>query len=152
MVLLYQNKIMAEIFNFSDAVRIGLHATLLLAHSSQRLTIGELAKMLGCSPAHLAKVLGQLEKADVVQAKTGLGGGYLLARPPAEITLLMVYEAIAGKLSVRRCPLAVPVCSGNGCPLGPFFRRFNREVLAQLNKTTLQDIKLKLGVINETKT
>jgi Rrf2 family protein len=140
---------MAELFNVSDGVRLGLHAALLLARSPGRLTINELAQQLGGSAAHLAKILTQLERAGIVHAKSGPGGGYQLTRPPEQISLLSVYEAVAGHLNVDRCPFAVPVCNGEGCPLGPFFRRLNREIITRLEKSSLKTVKIKLGGFSE---
>lgn len=142
---------MAELFNSVYAVRLGIHAALLLAGNG-RLTISELAQRLGCSAAHLAKVLGQLERAGIVHGKTGPGGGYQLARKPEAIPLLAIYETIAGKLTVDRCPFAIPVCTGDGCPLGPFFRRLNRQGISQLKNSSLKAIKIKPGVFNAAET
>lgn len=135
---------MAEIFNISDGVRLGLHAALILAHSDRPLTTKELKRILGVSAAHLAKILSQLERFGIVKSKSGPGGGYWLALPPGKNTLLAVYEAIAGQLVVERCPLAVPVCDGGGCPLGAYFIRLNREIATHLKSTTLKEIKINL--------
>lgn len=142
---------MVDFFNASDATRLGLHAAFVLAKSKKRLTISTIARVLGVSSAHLAKVLARLEQSAIVEGKPGPKGGYRLARAPDRISLLEIYEAITGPLQVERCPLAVPVCSGNGCPLGLFFRQLNRTVRAEMQKKTLQDIKIRLtsGGIDE---
>ncbi len=141
---------MAELFNFSEAARIALHAVVLLARrGDERWTIGRLARVLGVSAAHLAKVMAQLERSGLVQGKTGPAGGYQLARPAEKISLLAVYEAVAGKMVVRRCPLVVPVCAGDGCALGEFLVRVNRQLVARLQRTTVGDIKIKLEVKDE---
>lgn len=146
MVLLYQNKIMADIFNISDAARIGLHAVMLLAREPRRpRTIKGLAQQLNCSAAHLAKVLIRLEHAGLIIGKTGPGGGYTLARKAKEINLLQVYQAITGRLKITSCPFAVPVCTGSGCPLGRFFKMVNQQVGHQLMKTNLADLKTNIG-------
>ncbi len=135
---------MAELFNFSDAARIALHAVLLLAQrADERWTIARLARVLGVSAAHLAKVLAQLERCGLVKGKTGPNGGYHLTRPPGKISLLAVYEAVAGKMVVERCPFAVPVCSGNGCALGDFLVRMNQQIVKRLGRTTAGEIKIR---------
>lgn len=140
---------MAEIFNITNGVRIGLHAVIILAGNHQLQTIKKLSHILGVSAAHMAKILAQLERSGIVKGKSGPGGGYRLARSPGKITLLAVYEAIAGPLVVERCPLAVPVCDGDGCPLGLYFCRLNREIVNRLKSTTVKGIKINLGEGNE---
>ncbi|MEN9979941.1 MAG: Rrf2 family transcriptional regulator [candidate division WOR-3 bacterium] len=132
---------MSDFFNIPDAIRLGLHAVLVLANSQQRLTISTMARTLGVSAAHLAKVLARLEQSAIVEGKPGPKGGYQLARAPDKISLLEIYEALSGPLQIERCPLAVPLCSRNDCPLGPFFQKLNRTIRSKLQQTTLQDIK-----------
>ncbi len=46
----------------------------------------------------LVQILTDLRKANIVASKRGKAGGYLLAQPPAEITLADVIEAIEPQL------------------------------------------------------
>jgi Rrf2 family cysteine metabolism transcriptional repressor len=46
----------------------------------------------------LAQILGELKSGRLVVSKRGVQGGFLLARPPAEITLLDIIEAVEGEL------------------------------------------------------
>jgi len=143
---------MAELFNISDAARLGLHAALVLAREpDRRLTISALAEKLGGSAAHLAKVLVQLERAGIVKGKTGPTGGYQLARGAENLSLFSVYQAIEGRLVNERCPLSIPVCAGAGCPLGPYLRKLNRQVIDKMRRVKLKDIKVRIGGRNEGK-
>ena len=47
----------------------------------------------------LENILGDLRNAGVVESRRGVDGGYLLARPPAEITLADVIRAVDGPLA-----------------------------------------------------
>ncbi|MGQ0803591.1 MAG: RrF2 family transcriptional regulator, partial [Actinomycetota bacterium] len=65
--------------------------------------------------AYLAKHLQALSRAGVVEAVTGPGGGYRLARPASDVSMLDVVEAIDGTEPAFRCteirrrgPAAVP--------------------------------------------
>jgi Rrf2 family protein len=104
-----------------------------------------MAREFGVSAAHLAKVLGRLERAGLVLGTRGPAGGYVLARPARLVSLAQVFEAVEGPLSDRRCPFDVPVCDGNGCLLGGYFRVLNRKAAAKLNRTKLSNVHLKLG-------
>jgi len=46
----------------------------------------------------LAQILGELRTARLVESKRGINGGFLLTRPPVEITLLDIAKAIEGGL------------------------------------------------------
>jgi Rrf2 family protein len=47
----------------------------------------------------LENILGDLRNAGVVESRRGVDGGYLLAHPPAEITLADVIRAVDGPLA-----------------------------------------------------
>ena len=66
-------------------------------------TAAQLATYYDLPAAHLAKQLQALVRADVLTATTGPRGGFRLARPAAEITLLEVVEAVDGSSSPYEC-------------------------------------------------
>lgn len=49
--------------------------------------------------SYLEQAFRQLQRADLVEGKRGPGGGYVLSRPPEEITLRDIVEAVEGPLS-----------------------------------------------------
>jgi Rrf2 family protein len=55
----------------------------------------------GIPPRYLEQIFQRLRRARIVLSKRGPGGGYTLARPPAEITLRDVVEAVEGPLVGR---------------------------------------------------
>lgn len=55
------------------------------------------------TPAFLTKILQPLIKAGIVSSQRGVGGGFLLARDPQEITLLDLLEAEEGPLKLNHC-------------------------------------------------
>ncbi len=50
---------------------------------------------------YLFKILQQLVRNNILLSKRGPGGGYTLARPAKEITLLEIIEAVDGQISTR---------------------------------------------------
>lgn len=54
-------------------------------------------------PSFLAKIVSQLSVAGVVQTSRGARGGVSLSRPPSNITLLEVVEAIDGPITLNEC-------------------------------------------------
>lgn len=60
--------------------------------------IEQLSKAEGVPANFLAQILGELRHSKLVVSRRGIQGGFLLARPPAEITLLDIIEAVEGNL------------------------------------------------------
>lgn len=60
--------------------------------------IEQLSKAEGVPANFLAQILGELRNSKIVISRRGMQGGFLLARPPAEITLLDIIEAVEGEL------------------------------------------------------
>jgi len=81
-----------------------------------------MAGALGLSPSYLSKVTGQLVRAGVLVAHKGSKGGVTLARPPAEIRLLDMVEALQGPVTGDYCRARSQVVR----PCG--FHRAMREV------------------------
>lgn len=82
----------------------GLRCLLRLAGpQAETLSSRDLAGLHGVPPSSLAKVLTRLEKAGIVRASEGKGGGFRLARDPDGITVLEVVEAIGGRQPLFEC-------------------------------------------------
>jgi Rrf2 family protein len=58
----------------------------------------------------LAKIISQLSLSGLVTTYRGAGGGVRLARPPAEISLLQVIEALEGPVRLNRCAIQPSLC------------------------------------------
>lgn len=91
--------------HFGSGVEYGLHCLLYLvdAPAEQPPSARDLAEFQGVSPTYLAKLFTQLEKAGLVASVEGVHGGFRLARPAAEITILDVVDAIEGRKPLFQC-------------------------------------------------
>lgn len=74
----------------------GLRCLLQLARApqGQLVTVKEVAEKEGLSNAYVEKLLRMLSKAGLVHSVRGIKGGYLLNRPPAQISLGQVVRAL----------------------------------------------------------
>ena len=63
----------------------------------------QLAAHFDVPPAYLAKQLQALVRSGVLVAATGPRGGFRLARPAGELTLLQIVEAVDGSSSFYQC-------------------------------------------------
>jgi Rrf2 family protein len=132
---------MASVIHISDAVSIGVHAVLCLSSDPHRnWSTREIVNRYHFSEAHLAKVMACLARAGIVAAVRGPGGGARLRRPPSEVTILEVYEAIDGPMTMDTCLLAPAGCGSTCCQLGPRLSAFNDDIRQLFAKTSLSDL------------
>src|ERR1700742_3326859 len=89
----------------SDGVEWGVHVCTLLAvlPPDNALPAAKLAEYHGVPAAYLAKHLQALAGAGVLETVKGPRGGYRMARPASEVTVLDVVEAIDGDEPAFRC-------------------------------------------------
>lgn len=88
-----------------QGVEWALHCCTVLAllPPDQTLPATRLAEYHGIPPAYLAKHLQALAGAGIVESVAGRKGGYRLARPAGEITVLAVVDAVEGAEPAFRC-------------------------------------------------
>ncbi|WP_165249788.1 RrF2 family transcriptional regulator [Paludisphaera soli] len=75
-----------------------------------------LARKTKTPRSYLNRVLQDLAAAGLVHSRPGPGGGYELAKAPADVTILDVVEAVAPIERIRHCPLGLPSHTAL-CPL-----------------------------------
>jgi Rrf2 family protein len=141
----------------SDGVEWGVHVCVLLAGLPEdaALPAAKLAEYHGVPAAYLAKHLQALAGAGVLRTVKGARGGYRLARPPAEITVLDVVEAIDGDESAFRCseirrrgPMAMPAREyTKACGIHRAFTRADEAWRAELAASTIAE--LFVGVLSD---
>ncbi|MBX3743856.1 MAG: Rrf2 family transcriptional regulator [Verrucomicrobiae bacterium] len=89
----------------------------------------------------LAKIFQDLAKAGILRSQRGAGGGFALARPAGQITVLEVIEAIDGKIALQRCLGEVPDCERReGCVLCGLFEQAQDRLKEVFGQTTLADL------------
>jgi len=72
----------------------------LALHGSERPTsVKEIAERTTLPQPYLEQILLAVKGAGLVRSKRGVGGGYVLARPPEEITLAEILAAVEGPLT-----------------------------------------------------
>ncbi len=84
----------------------------------------------------LAKIIAQLSVAGLLQTMRGARGGVTLARPPEEVSLLEVIEAIDGPILVNECVNDSYDCTQHGCPMRPIWQETQADLVNRLKSTT----------------
>ena len=92
-----------------------------------------IAKARGLPKPLVAKVLTILSRHGLVEGSTGPGGGYRLAKPAGDISLLDVVEHFDRVDAPAMCPLGPEWCGNNEpCPL--------HDKLVELHESTLHTL------------
>ncbi len=87
--------------SFTD---FGLRALMRLAGDSRRVfSTDEIARELGLSRNHLAKVVRELAAGGIVATRRGAGGGFRLARAPEDISIGEVVRLLEARQAVVEC-------------------------------------------------
>ena len=82
----------------SKSEEYGLRLVMSLAVSGDQLTIRELAEREDLPDTTVAKIVGRLRRAGLVEAVRGRNGGYTLTRPADEISLGTVVSAFEAEV------------------------------------------------------
>ncbi|MHC8361444.1 RrF2 family transcriptional regulator [Pseudomonas sp. LS2P72] len=91
---------------YSAGVEYGIHCLLFLVGNSgdtREASVRDLAELQGVPQDYLAKIFTKLAKAKLVVATEGVRGGFKLARPSDEISILDIVNAIDGQKLIFDC-------------------------------------------------
>jgi Rrf2 family protein len=102
----------------------------------------EIAARYGVPPAVMAKLLQRLARKGLVASHHGVKGGYQIARPPAEITIWEIIEALEDPVRRRACPHdSIARCRRAGwCDGRRPVLAVQRKIAEVLGRTTLRDL------------
>lgn len=106
---------MSKIFNVSEAASIAMHGVVLIAKAEEKLNVVRISELLNSSKHHVAKVMQRLVKVGMLKSNRGPSGGFSLNKDPQDVSLLMIYEAIEGKIDIEDCPMGYEECPFNKC-------------------------------------
>ncbi len=85
----------------------------------------------------LAKIISQLSLSGLITTYRGPSGGVQLARPPAEISLLQVIEALEGPIRLNRCTTQPDLCPlEDRCPVRDVWLKAQETLVELLAETT----------------
>lgn len=113
----------------------------LAAHDREIVLGRELAEQTGVPASYLSKVLLDLNRAGLVEATRGTGGGYRLARPAAEIFLMEVVDPVDNVSRLNECIMGSAECSEeNPCAIHSWWKRVRDDYLEMLRRTSLEEV------------
>lgn len=101
----------------SQTAEYALRAVLYLADQGQARTTQEIAEVTRVPVGYLAKVLQGLAKEEIVRSQRGMHGGFTIAKPPAELTVYEVINAVDPVQRIHSCPLGLKAHGVRLCPM-----------------------------------
>jgi len=130
---------------FGVGVDYSLKALLMLAErypGTQPVRVEEIAETQDIPENYLRRLLIELKRGGLVASQKGPSGGYMLARPPARITMADVVEIIEGDYAPVECiEESSSLCPrDNPCPMRDVWRDVRNSVTSILRSVTLQSL------------
>jgi Rrf2 family protein len=102
--------------------------------------LDRLTEQAGLPREFLAKIFRQLVERGILISAKGPGGGFALARPAHDISLLQVVEAVDGGSQVEGCVVGLAKCNDHmPCPQHDLFKPIRQRLRNYLATTTLAD-------------
>lgn len=102
--------------------------------------VRHIAECTGMPLPYLSKIMCDLKKAGLIIGRRGIKGGYAFSRPPEEITLLDVAEAVLGSEPLPDCLLGLtdPV-TVRLCPMCDFWKVERLRIETELKRVTIAE-------------
>src|SRR3954469_4257886 len=136
---------------FSTKAEYGVRVMVALARRDGEapISLAEIADDDGLPLAYLEHLVARLRKAELVDSRRGARGGYLLARPAADITMAEVVAALEGSIAPIECITEGAdghlVCSretdaAHVCPTKLLWTRVRGSIVRTLEDTRLSDL------------
>jgi Rrf2 family protein len=125
----------------SQTAEYALRAVVFLAGQKKvPRTTAQIAQATQIPAGYLAKVMQSLSRGGVVRSQRGLNGGFVLARPATETSLLEVINAVDPLRRYPECPLGLAEHGAHLCPLHTRLDDAARLVEDAFRRTSLAEL------------
>lgn len=123
--------------------RYGIHAMYQLAldYGKSPLPIKAIAERASIPEAYLEQLISVLRKDELVLSTRGAQGGYMLSRPPEDISVGDMLRSLEGGLKLVDCLDEEEVCGKScACPSRIVWKRINDGLNEIVNGISLKDM------------
>lgn len=116
----------------------------LASDPSRRMTANQVAQRQEIPPKYLPQIVSELSQAGLLHSVRGYGGGIRLARPPHEITLMQIIEAVQGPPILIDCQFGAGECSFmEDCSIRKIYDRALRAMRKEFENARLSEVRTK---------
>ncbi len=135
--------IVVKVSTRGDYASRALLSLALHADAAAPTSVRDIAERTGLPQPYLEQILLALKGAGLVRSKRGVGGGYVLARSPSEISLAQIISAVDGPIVAGDFgePHENGACDHEGqCTLLSVWSEVGERIRTQLQGLTLADM------------
>jgi Rrf2 family protein len=101
----------------------------------------QVAEHQGIPKVFLPKIVQRLVQAGLLRAHRGPAGGIALSRPPGEINMRQIIEAMDGPIALNNCLLTPGECPRESiCPIHEIWVKTQEDLLSGLESITLSKL------------
>jgi Rrf2 family protein len=128
----------------SNTSKYAIRAVIFLAlYSSPQNKVGikRISEELGIPTPFLGKILQNLAKVEILDSTKGPRGGFTLARPAMDISLMEIIEIIDGAGSFDQCVIRTSTCSADSpCSLHEKIAPFRKGMRSLMHTESIADL------------
>ena len=127
----------------STKTRYGTRAIIDIAQNSENgsTMLKDIAARQSLSPKYLDHILSAMRRAGIIRNIRGKGGGYILSKTPASITVKDIVEAVDGTFEPVECLSNTDLCDKvPACGTRDVWLRMKEAVDGVLEEATLQSL------------
>jgi Rrf2 family protein len=118
----------------------GLSA-LALRPPGERVMLEDLIQGTDLPRDFLAKIFQRLVHHGLLNSARGRRGGFALARPAYQISILDILQALEGEMAMDRCVVGLSACNDHmPCPQHDLYKPIRQRLKDYLSTTTLADL------------
>lgn len=101
----------------------------------------QVSETTGIALPTVSKILKILTKSGLLVSVRGAKGGYVLAREPGKITVVMIISALEGPIALTECSISHKGCDqASGCRIQGNWHLINQKIAHALESVTLADL------------
>ncbi len=123
--------------------RYGLAAMIYLGkkYGDSPVSLNEISKYTGLSNNYLEQLIRELKKEKLVISVRGVQGGYLLNKPPQDISVAEILECLEEFFGTTECSAVPGFCSReNKCPSRVIWTEMYDKMIESVKNISLKDL------------
>lgn len=115
--------------------------TAMIENPGRSRSAGEIAGAIHVPVPTVSKILKMLAREGLLLSSRGTKGGYLLAHPANQISLVDIIRAMDGPIGMTECSVTPGLCSQeSGCAVRANWQRINHAIIGVLREITLDQM------------
>ncbi len=113
---------------------------LALTGSDRPVPIKQIAADEDISPEFLEQIFFRLKKSGIISSVRGPGGGFILERDPAEVSVREIFEAVGEGLEITPCTGEEDCDRADDCLVHDIWQEASEHIVSYFDKLTLRRI------------